>query len=282
MQGIVWLSSYPKSGNTWMRAYLANLLSDKPGPLPLTEIQRICTGESLVTWYKTFFGEDFPTDDNEKVAQVRGEVQKRIASLFKNPVFLKTHCYLGEAHGHPIFNMDATLAAIYIVRNPLDVAISAAPHYGITLDESIDYLANEQSCSKADDKLVYEKTADWSLHVKSWTQIEHPGLLVLRYEDMLGKPEKTFTRVARFLGARKTKKQIREAIKHASFKTLQTLEEKESFSEKSIHSERFFRKGKAGDWKDTLNDEQIRRIIKAHREQMERFDYIPKGYEDVQ
>ncbi len=280
MQGIVWLSSYPKSGNTWMRAFLANLLSDQPGPLPLTEVQKICTGESLVSWYKMFFGEDFPTDDNERVAAVRGEVQKRIAGLFKIPVFLKTHCYLGEAHGHQIFNMDVTLAAIYIVRNPLDVAISAAPHYGFGIDESIDYLANEQSCSKADEKLVYEKTADWSLHVKSWTQIAHPGLLVLRYEDMLDKPEKTFTRVARFINARKTKKQIRQAIKNSSFRTLQNLEEKESFSEKSIHSERFFRQGKSGGWKNTLNDEQIRRVVRAHREQMQRFGYIPQGYEE--
>ncbi len=281
MQGIVWLSSYPKSGNTWMRAYLANLLSDKPGPLPLAEVQKVCTGEALKTWYKTFFGEDFPTDDNERVAQMRGEVQRRIASLFNNPVFLKTHCYLGEAHGHPIFNMDATIAAIYIVRNPLDVAISAAPHYGVTIDKSIEYLADEHHSSKADGELVYEKTADWSLHVKSWTQVEHPGLLVLRYEDMLSKPEKAFTRVARFLGIRKTKKQIRQAIKNASFKTLQDLEKKEGFSEKPAYTEQFFRKGKAGDWKNTLTDEQIRQVINSHREQMERFGYIPEGYEDT-
>ena len=278
MQGIVWLTSYPKSGNTWMRAFLANLLSDKSAPASFEDMQAICPGEAQKYWYQVFFGKDFPVDDDREIARVRGQAQRRIAGMFDVPVFLKAHSYLGESLGHNIFNMDITVGAIYIVRNPLDIAISAAPHFDATIDEAIDMLANEDMRSVAKDNLVYEKTADWSTHVKSWTQNAHPGLLVLRYEDMQERPEKTFAKVVRFINAKSTKKKIRQAITNSSFKTLQKLEDEKGFSEKPANTEKFFRKGKSGDWKDTLSEEQIKKIVDAHREQMQRFNYIPKGF----
>ncbi len=278
MKGIIWLASYPKSGNTWLRAFIANLLTGAREPLPLNMLSDFAPGEASVYWFHQFLGPDFPVRDDKKVARLRCEVQKRIAMQSPQPVFLKTHSYLGQAHGHEMLNMDLTISAIYVVRNPLDVAISTAPHFNKTIDGAIDMICNEQSFLAATDKVVFEQSTDWSTHVMSWTRQAHPGLLVVRYEDMLHKPEKTFTRIARFIANRPSKKQIAQAVRNASFKSLQTLEKRESFIEGSQFAKAFFRKGRDGQWKDNLTDDQIRRIVDTHREQMQRFNYVPKGY----
>jgi len=278
MKGIIWLASYPKSGNTWLRAFIANLLADTDEPLPLAALSKFAPSEASTYWYRAFFGADFPCDDDARVAAKRAEVQKRIVMQAQKPVLLKTHSYLGQAHGHEMLDMDLTISAVYVVRNPLDVAISAAPHFNKTLDGSIKMISNEQTFMRATDKVVFEQSTDWSTHVRSWTQQAHPGLLVVRYEDMLLKPEKTFTRIARFIANQPTKKQIARAVRHASFKSLQKMEKQEGFSEGSKFAKAFFRKGKADQWKDTLTEAQIRTIVDAHKEQMKRFGYIPKGY----
>ncbi len=278
MQGIIWIASYPKSGNTWMRAFLANVLSDDKAPVPLKQMTAMCPGEALKTWYRSFYGDDFPVDDNVEVSKRRADVQQRLAATSELPIFLKTHSYLGQANGFDMINGKVTLGAIYIVRNPLDVVISAAPHFNISIDDSIKQLANPHMASRPEEKLVFEKTTDWTTHVKSWTPEGHPNFLVLRYEDMLDEPETAFGKVTKFLNIKKPRRRITRAIENSSFKTLQNLEEKTTFSERPDHAERFFRKGKSGQWQDLLSEEQIKSVVASHREQMERFGYLPEGY----
>ncbi|WP_085907725.1 sulfotransferase domain-containing protein [Kiloniella majae] len=271
MPGILWLASYPKSGNTWLRTFLANLISDSKEPLPVNKISEICSGEANALWYKNAFNKPLEQANESDLANIRADVQREISRRSKNILILKTHNFLGEYLGKPLVAMDATGAAIYIVRDPRDVVISASDHFGVSIDEAIEIMAKEASKS---DKVLYEVYNSWSNHVKSWTQIPHKTLLVHRYEDMLEKPTEIFGSISKKLGITRDDDRIQRAIKHSSFKTLQELEEKEGFTEKSKNSERFFRAGRSEQWKTVLTNKQIKQIEKDHGQQMKRFGYL--------
>jgi hypothetical protein len=174
--------------------------------------------------------------------------------------------------------MESTAGAIYIVRNPLDVALSFADHFGVSIEAAIDAMEREGAVTPASDSNVMEFVNSWSTHVKSWTQVGHPGLLIVRYEDMLDDPVKIFTDVARFLGLRPPRERILKAIRFSSFKELRKQEDASGFKERSEHSKNFFRSGKKNQWRQLLSEDQVRRIVDYHREQMAKFCYLPKGY----
>ena len=94
------------------------------------------------------------------------------------------------------------------------------------------------------------------------------------YEDMLAKPEKTFSRLVNHLLLDATSDQIQEAIERSSFNKMKEQEEKEGFREKPKEAKQFFREGRAGQWKQILTPAQIKKIVKDHGEQMKRFGYL--------
>jgi len=193
----------------------------------------------------------------------------------KNIVPLKTHNYLGDDCGHPLIAMEATRGSIYILRDPRDVALSLTDHFGVPVDETIQIMNKEGAIGYAKaGETVYEALSSWSIHVKSWTQRRHGKLHVVRYEDILADPFGELGKIARKLGITTEEARIRRAVEHASFKILQQMERETGFIERSEFSEKFFRSGRSGGWKDELTPEQAERIERDHREQMKRFGYL--------
>lgn len=281
MGALIWLASYPKSGNTWMRSFLHNLFRNEPEPIDINTISDFCLGESAGPWYSHRAGK--PTEEltPEEVQQLRPIVHRDFTTAFPDSVFVKTHNYFGEWHGVPLQTMDVTAGGIYVLRNPLDVAISASHHFGETIDEAITHLANDQTITGGTETHVFEVHRSWSTHVKSWTQHPSPQLLVMRYEDLLHKPRKHFKQVASFLGLKPSPERLERAIRHSSFKALKELEQKKGFRERSKKAESFFREGRSEQWREVLTPEQVRRIIADHHVQMARFGYIPDDYKDA-
>ena len=275
MPGILWLASYPKSGNTWMRAFLANLILDPPEPLPLKRIGEVCPSEPAEMWFKPLCERPLAELTAREIAGLRVKAQERVVSLNKNVVPMKTHSYFGEDCGYPIFSMPATLGAVYIIRDPRDVALSAADHFGKGLDETIEMMANPLAlCLPMPGLVVHELQSSWSNHVESWTKWNHPGIFTVRYEDLLAEPLDQFGRVARRFGITTDRDRIAKAVAFSSFRQLQQMEADQGFVERSIHSEKFFRSGRSGGWRDRLTPEQARRIESDHAEQMKRFGYF--------
>ena len=101
---------------------------------------------------------------------------------------------------------------------------------------------------------------------------------MLRYEDLLDQPLKGFGKVAKLLGMGQDRKAIKRAIQFSSFRELQKQETRDGFVERSPHSKLFFRKGRKNQWAEGLDDEQAERIVAQHREQMERFGYVPPRF----
>jgi hypothetical protein len=182
---------------------------------------------------------------------------------------MKTHSLLGKDHGYPTISVKATIGVIYIIRDPRDVVVSAADHYGLTVDQAIEMMADKKARGRATPgTTVNELMGSWSDHVRSWTRWKHTPLLLLRYEDMradsLGQ-----------LGITHDEARIRRAVEFSSFKALQAQEAQSGFIEKSLHSKRFFRAGRAGGWRDVLTPAQARAMEGIHAEQMRRFGYLP-------
>ncbi|MDR3498375.1 MAG: sulfotransferase domain-containing protein [Parvibaculum sp.] len=278
MGALIWLASYPKSGNTWMRSFLHNLLRNSVTPVPLDELGDFCLGESYAPWYRRHADRPLEELASEDIAALRPRAQRDFTQVSPDSVFVKTHNYLGDWHGHPLHNMDVTAGAIYIVRNPLDVALSMGPHFGYSIDEAIEVLQNEGAGTVMDENHIPEVHASWSTHVRSWTEHPNPQLLVMRYEDLLDKPRKSFKQVTKFLGLSPSTERLERAIRNSSFKVLKAQEQKTGFRERSNKASAFFREGRKDQWREKLTPEQVRRIIADHREQMERFGYIPKDY----
>tara|TARA_R110000824_G_scaffold118960_14_gene271912 strand:- start:29688 stop:30530 length:843 start_codon:yes stop_codon:yes gene_type:complete len=279
MGAIIWLASYPKSGNTWMRSFLHNLLMNAQEPVPINDLTRFCVGESGGAPYAMRAQKPYDEIPPEEVARLRPLVHEDFTTVSPDSVFVKTHNYMGTWFDQPLHNMDVTAGGIYILRNPLDVVISLQHHFSVSLDEAIKRMATVSAGTSSGAGHVPEIHSSWSHHVESWTAHPNPSLLVLRYEDMLSDPMAAFKKTANFLGLQPPQERLDRAIRFSSFKALKAQEEAEGFSERPKNAQAaFFREGRAEQWREELSPDQVRQIISDHRKQMERFNYIPADY----
>jgi hypothetical protein len=275
--GIVWLASYPKSGNTWTRAFLHNLLGlleGRAGEHDINDINEFTTWDLAAKRYEPHLGKSVEDASRDEIAAVRPKVQAEIAAQTDGLTLVKTHHALVMDRGHPTLNFAVTSGAVYIVRNPLDVAISFAHHMGADVDVAIDQMARDGLETEVTAKSVYEVYGSWSEHVRSWTARPHRAVCVLRYEDMLERPFPAFAGLSRHLMLRPTPEQVDEAIARSSFARLRAQEEAHGFREKPDSARRFFREGRAGQWREHLSRRQVRRIVRAHAFEMNRFGYL--------
>jgi hypothetical protein len=276
--GIIWLASFPKSGNTWTRTFLHNLTQilqvGEAKEQDINEMHRYSAWEIMKERYKDILGFD-PTDEQRgEIAAVRHKVQQQMASEGEGMLFVKTHHALVMDRGHTTINTAVTSGAVYIIRNPLDVAISYAHHMSKSIDEAISLMAVENMETPLTEKTVYEVYGSWSQHVWSWTRTPHRAIYVMRYEDMLREPEKYFGGLARHLLFNPDAAQLKQAIELSSFEKLKKQEEAKGFREKPKQAQSFFRDGTLGQWQTVLSEEQIKRVINDHSEQMKRFGYL--------
>ena len=276
---IIWIASYPKSGNTWARIFLSNLLenlaTDRADEYNINSLMRWSKRDAALRHYKRRLNKPIEEATASEIAVLRAEVQANLARDAEAPVYVKTHNAVATVEGAPTINFDATKGAIYFVRNPLDVAISYSHHLSISIDEVIDYMADaDATTSLYNDKLIYEFMSSWSLNVASWFSIANRPVLIVRYEDMLTAPQNAFGRIVSFLDLKATSDQIDQAIEHSSFERLSRQEAENGFVERPANSSRFFRSGKAGQWKTELSQNQIRKIVKSHSAMMMRCGYL--------
>ncbi len=134
MGNIVWLASYPKSGNTWLRAFLANLVADAGAPLPLGDLPQYCEDEARPELFTALAGRPSTDLTFEEICALRPRVHADIAARSPGTRLVKTHNCAGFVGSHPLHDASVTAGAIYVVRNPLDVAVSMMHHFGLDAD----------------------------------------------------------------------------------------------------------------------------------------------------
>jgi hypothetical protein len=271
-RGIVWIASYPKSGNTWVRAFLAACVMKEQRPLEMADIEAFGINDYSIHPYEDYLGRSVHGMSYDEVKRIRHNVHRYIVDRLNNLVVMKTHSPVSYRDGTPAMTWDATAGAIYIVRNPLDVVISFSNHLGKSIDETIHSLNSETSTSTHANQIPFYQ-GSWSHHVRGWTEQEDLERVVVRYEDLLADPEPQFRKIAELLGLKLDDAGLERVLSMTQFERLREAEQKSGFKEKPQHSERFFRTGKTKQWLNRLSAEQIQQITSANHAMMERFGY---------
>jgi hypothetical protein len=268
MGKIVWLASYPKSGNTWVRAFLHNYIVNGTQAHSINELVDFSVAEAAAA----FFASPGEILSPEQVQALRPAMHERLTRLHPGLVFVKTHNANLALHGVPFCTPEQTAGAIYIVRDPRDVALSYAAYTGKSVDEMIEFMAAEGAANASDGVQVFELLSSWSEHVVSW--VAAPKRLLVRYEDLLAEPVRYFGRVIKFLGdGTVDEERLARAVGFSSFESLAGQESREGYRAAGGNG-KFFRVGRAGVWRERLTAEQVRRIEATQGEVMAKLGYL--------
>lgn len=272
-RNIIWIASFPKSGNTWVRAFLGNYFKPTGKTLSINELSSITTSDIRNDWFDLAAGKPFVAHSMGEWAQMRTKVQRLIAQSSPGHRFVKTHSRIDRVENIDLISPDVTAAAICVIRNPFDIAVSFARHSSISIDISIDRIASVDNITAAGNGIL-EVLGRWDYHIKSW--LKAPGLPhhVMRYEDMIANPKQAFTGLLNFLQVPIQQKTLHEALKNSSFETLKKQEKHSGFKEKPPGMDSFFTSGKSGAWVDKLSIEQVERIYTDFRPTIE--EYFPE------
>ena len=287
---IFWLASYPKSGNTLLRAIITCLFFSKDGIFNFELLKHTSQFEkrNRLDIIKNINKEDYLSIDNLRVLSKYWKILQTRTNLKipKGFGFIKTHSCLVSMFNNWFTSENITLGTIYMIRDPRDVAISWSNHTGLNIEESINFMLNYKSCiewARTESNLpknILPKTylGSWSDHVLSWTEnnLKVPKLII-KYEDLVYNKETIINEIINFFelnfsfNFENIDFKISNILKSTNFNKLQKLEKENGFNEAG--SDTFFRKGEKNQWKNTLNIKQINKIENKFRDFMNKFGY---------
>ncbi len=269
---LIWIASYPKSGNTWMRMFLANYMLPRGDgqPFRLTDLGTASSSDARARDISRATGRDCREMTPDELYRGR-QRHLEFLSASPRPTFLKTHMPNAALFGMPLIPADLTRCAIYIVRNPLDIVPSYAHYMELDLERSVELLASPKNWTRGDDKQITQMVGDWSMHVRSWLSVDAFPVLVLRYEDLIDDPVKQFTSVVETTGLPADEAKLKRAIEASRFDELQSQERQVGYSGRDVL---FFRKGVKGDWKEALPEDLSKKVISDHGKVMGFLRYL--------
>ena len=281
---IIWIASYPKSGNTWVRSLLASYLYTDNGIFNFNLLRKISQFPSR-PHFETFLN-DFT--DIKKISNYWIAAQEKIRLFNNETVFLKTHSALCTLENNPFTNKNNTKAVIYVVRDPRNLITSFAHHYSKNIDEAFDFIKDKrQMLLKNDygkgDFGIATVLGNWSEHYRSWKNIKFAPILIIKYEDLINNTKKTFSTIldflSNFMDIKIDEKKIMKTIETCDFDRVSKKEKEEGFYESvvsKINKKKlnFFYLGKKNDWKNLLNPVVEKKIRQTFQKEMEELGYI--------
>ncbi len=274
---IVWLASFPKSGNTWLRAMISALLHPEHR---VDDLNAMHGGRELIErqYLDDLCGIDSANLSYDQLLPYLRTMRLVTGATVTLPYVSKTHDRFGyTADGLPLFPVEASKLAILIVRNPFDVAVSLAAHYSTSADDAIERMSDPafalNNSPHEGHELLPVKIGDWSGFNQSWIAQTDLPLLVLRYEDMLANAAAALTQVVDATGIAASAGAVQAAVDATRFERLQDVERSLGFAEKPAGMHRFFREGRAGGWREQLSQSQIAAIADRHGPMLKRMGY---------
>ena len=277
---IVWIASYPKSGNTWVRSFLTAYYYCKDGVFDINNLIKI---------------QDYPNKQFFKNEVKKGEIHKHWEESQINIVnqkkikFLKTHNSLISAFGKNFTEPKYTLGVIYIIRDPRNVITSVKNHNDFkTYEEALNMMQNDNAVisdySYLNNHAKTNIINSWRINYQSWLRNNNYRRLLIKYEDILNNPYQTFRDIVIFINTickfndNFDEKKFNNSIETTSFKKLQELENQGKFTESvySIHDNRkvkFFNQGPDNDWKKNLSHELILKMNDYYKDDFKKFNY---------
>ena len=277
---IIWLASYPKSGNTWLRSIIASLLYTNDGVFDFSLIKKIKQFPSR----KTF--KDFTENFNNinEISKFWIIAQEKI-NLTNEIKILKTHNLNCKIKNNFFTDKSNTLGTIYVVRDPRSLVSSISNFYQKDYEKSKNFLISKQILSArpkdSKDNDIATLIGSWSDHYNFWTK-KNSNLLLIKYEDLILDIEKELNRIilylTKFMKINVNSEKIKNIIDSTSFYQLQKMEEKGLFDENvyGLNKEkiRFFNKGPTNDWKKELDKNIQTEIEKIFYKEMMELGYL--------
>ena len=275
---IIWLASYPKSGNTWLRSFLTNYLNKRTSNFDfslLDQIRRFPRKE-LYDPLKVNF--------NKFSEIVKNWINVQEFINLKNEfTYLKTHNAMCTINNYPFTNSKNTIGFIYLVRDPRDVVLSYSKFLNKSITHTFDIMksnsispAPNNTSKNAPDEVMM---GSWAQNYTSWRDYNSVKKIIVKYEDLILNPYETFFKIINYLnklnGLTIDEEMIKISIDNTSFKNLQDLEKRSGF--KVVEAKKsgiFFNKGKSGNWKTELDVKIVSQIEQAFKEEMKELNYL--------
>ena len=282
---IIWLASYPKSGNTYVRAFLSAYYFSDNGQFDFSQISNIDQFP-----HEKFFNKKINNFDEASKLWV--PIQKKI-NQDKKIRFFKTHSFLGNYKGNEFTSPETTLGAIYIIRDPRNVFTSIKNHYSLDNEKALKMITDKtrslMSNNGSHASLTY--ISSWAENYLSWFRNNKFRRLFVKYEDLIENRYETFRDLIVFIntlmnnveGVNKLK--LQKAIETTNFNVLKKKEMRETFDGsdssfknwRKFHSENknlFFNLGPENDWKKILEKEFAEKIKNNFKKEMKELKYL--------
>ena len=288
---IIWLASYPKSGNTWVRAILSQILLT--GPSKENEVLENLKNISSYPKRKHFlnlsdkFIEEEDFEDKEKVIKNWIKSQDKINSEKQIKIF-KTHNYLCKLSlknkdSYSFTNLENTLGVIYIVRDPRNVITSLKYHYSLNnYKEAFEMMENRKMWIGIKEKTIPEAISSWDDHYESWSRFKN-NFLLIKYEDLLEKPEKVINDILKyiknFIKVNLSESDVKKIISNTTFENMKNQENISGFGESvrdknTKERKKFFNLGPKNNWKELLDQDIAKLVENRFSATMKKLNYV--------
>ena len=269
--GAVWIASYPKSGNTWIRCLLEAYR--RGGTLDINDM-RITSADGGATIMQGV--SPIPIGD----LGLRGELLLRPCAMLNllarlsKPIWIKTHFANIQPDGLPrCIQPDFTERAVYVLRDPRSVFLSYSKYFNYTLDKAIESMANVDFTIGGTDTHALTLISSWSNHVRSWTGEQEFPVHVVKYEDLEKDAGKELTEILTFLGTEVDEDLIKKAVAASDINNVKRDEEENGFRENRKSERGTFFNGNRK-YEDELGPKYIRKIEEDHGEVMKLLGYL--------
>ena len=277
---IIWLASYPKSGNTLLRSILATYFFSDNGEFKFEHLYKIDQFPSL----HHFKNIGLDVSNENIVFQNFINAQKFINKEKNKITFLKTHSSLNKINNSNFTDLDNTLGAIYVVRDPRNVVTSFAHHYNMNIDEATDVMIDKTRWLVTTDKIFKTFISSWEVNYNSWKQLGD-RVLFIKYEDLVSKKKTILIKIFKFimnLGIKNLNLDMNKlniVIKSTEFEKMKNMEKKQDFKEgvlepNSKKRKTFFMFGPKNDWKKILDIKNKEKIEKNFQKEILELKYL--------
>ena len=278
---IIWLASYPKSGNTWVRSFLSAYYFSNDGKFNFELLKKIKQFPS-----KEFF--DMKLRDVDEASKSWLIAQKKIKEN-KQTIFLKTHNIYGAYKGNSFTSEEFTAGAIYIVRDPRNVLTSMMNHYSLNESEALRMISsiyrNLRDENDVDNYASYSFISSWANNYNSWKKSKNIKKLFIKYEDLENDAYNSFSKIINFTNnlIKKEKnidyKKFVSSIETTKFDLLKKKEEKEGFHEavyslKEKKIKPFFNLGNQNKYENLIKKETSKSIEEIFEKEMKELGYL--------
>ena len=286
---IIWLASYPKSGNTLLRSMISAYFFTTDGSFNFKNLNHI----NQFPDFKLFENYGINTFDHMEIVRNYINVQRQINTKDKNSIrFIKTHSGLRSINGYPFTDLNNSLGAIYIVRDPRSVAKSYANHNQMSIDRASDRMLEDKATlgglknpiNEADKILTH--MGSWSSNYESWKVFKkYNRYLLIKYEDIVMNKEKTFITILKFIHKLADLKfaidddKLKNILKTTSFEYMQKAEKNFGFVEsvktkKDSEKNTFFKYGPNINTPESLPAEIKNKLEVSLKKEMEELGYL--------